>query len=375
FIETGLNNIRELKKACPDILVCNMSRHDNSADYVSETIAEHCDFIQLRNNNYTPEDIKRLKAAGVRVNMYGANAVELLQTMFDQGVDFVLVDMTEAMQKAAIPKGITPIVRDEKIEADPNLTVLISDVHVGVDAMKTGYAADNEMKLKVILERVVSMKPRPARVVIMGDLAYDHGTTADYQKIKPVLSMLDQAGIPWTSAMGNHDRRVPFAEIFPEKASQSMFPGRNVFIVPTPSFDFILLDSLNEGTVASTTDTAQMQWLDGKLAEYAKSGRKAFVCAHHPMSETGAQDILAKYPQVVSGYIFGHHHHWQHEKIACLETVGMPSTGYSKKYPPLGYATLRVTGNNCRFTLLTSDMSDKKNGDTIDIPLASSGTK
>lgn len=256
--------------------------------------------------------------------------------------------------------GLFALVGDESaVPVDENLVVLLSDIHIGVDAMKTGYAADNDLKLSAIIDKILAMNPRPAHLLIFGDLAYEKGTVADYQSlIKPLFARFDDAHIEWTAALGNHDRRAPFAEVFPEKAAGTELTGRLVSVVETPRCDFILLDSLREGSVESCLDDAQNEWLAKKLAEYEKSGKRVYVGAHHPSDEAGFLETIQNAPNV-TGYIFGHWHKWSRPEIGNVEHFCLPSTAYRE--PPLGFMTLALGENEDVFTLITNDADDENN--------------
>ena len=97
------------REVCPDILICNMERQGNSSAYVDDTIKRGCQFIQLAGAVCSPEDMKRLKDAGVRVNYFGTNDAETLRKLFAAGVDFPLVDKVPEMMAAAKEVGIEPV--------------------------------------------------------------------------------------------------------------------------------------------------------------------------------------------------------------------------------------------------------------------------
>jgi hypothetical protein len=87
--------------------------------------------------------------------------------------------------------------------------------------------------------------------------------------------------------------------------------------VELPDFDFVVLDSLDElpdlkprqaTKVSGTMDKAQLEWLESFLA-IAK--RPVVLSSHHSMGELpGVEGLIVKYPEVVAGYIYGHHHIW-----------------------------------------------------------------
>lgn len=92
FLACGHNAAIEAKKVYPQIKICNMERWagDNS-EYIRNTIEWKCDFIQL-NRLGTPEEMKALKTAGVKIDFFWAKDRKHFQELLDAGVDFPLVD-------------------------------------------------------------------------------------------------------------------------------------------------------------------------------------------------------------------------------------------------------------------------------------------
>ena len=261
----------------------------------------------------------------------------------------------------AVGAATLPADDAKKIPVDENLVALVSDPHIGVDAMKEGYAANNDQKLSAVIDRILAMNPRPGQLLILGDLAYNKGTRADYELSKPILARLDAASLPWAVLFGNHDRRAPFAEVYPDRASKTEVAGRLVTIVKTPKRDFILLDSLQEGTVGSAADEIQTKWLAETLADYEKSGKKVYVAAHHPSDEAGFAEVIAGSP-AVAGYIFGHWHRWTRPEKGPVPHFCVTSCAYRE--PPLGFMTLQLGDDQDVFTLHTNDPNDENDGKT-----------
>ena len=296
-------------------------------------------------NGYTPEEPQSLKRSGA-VTLFSRFSWKFFAV-------FVVIVAFGAAALPADDAGTIP--------TDENLVVLVSDPHIGVDAMKEGYAANNDQKLSAVIDRVLAMNPRPAQLLILGDLAYDKGTRADYELSKPILARLDAARIPWTVLFGNHDRRAPFAEVYPDRAAKTEVTGRLVTIVKTPKRDFILLDSLHEGSVGSAPDELQKKWLAETLADYQKSGKKVYVASHHPSDEAGVADVIADSPAVV-GYLFGHWHRWVRPEKGPVPHFCVTSCAY--RDPPLGFMTLRLGDEQDVFTLHTNDPKDENDGKT-----------
>jgi len=83
-----------VKAKYPQIMICNMERPGgvtNQDAYVNDTIARGADFIQI-DQIPTPEQVDRLKKAGVKINFFCWGFSERVQEVFESGVDFPLID-------------------------------------------------------------------------------------------------------------------------------------------------------------------------------------------------------------------------------------------------------------------------------------------
>ncbi|MFA7158107.1 MAG: glycerophosphodiester phosphodiesterase family protein [Kiritimatiellia bacterium] len=100
------------RSVCGEILICNLERQGGDLEkYVSDTIAHGDAFIQLHHLHGLPgpEQVRRLKEAGVRINYFRTNAPAELEALFTRGVDFPLVDDLEPMMAQARRLGIAPL--------------------------------------------------------------------------------------------------------------------------------------------------------------------------------------------------------------------------------------------------------------------------
>jgi glycerophosphoryl diester phosphodiesterase len=109
FLACGHAAAEGAHEVCPDVLICNMERQDDVVAYVANTVNRKSDFIQLLGKPCSPEDVARLKKAGVKINLFPVNDPAVLKTAFDAGVDFPLVDKTAEMMEAAKALGIEPV--------------------------------------------------------------------------------------------------------------------------------------------------------------------------------------------------------------------------------------------------------------------------
>ncbi len=112
FLAATADAARAAREVVPDILICNMERQGNSAEYARETIAMKEAFIQLLGKGEVPiEDVKMLRAAGVRVNYYHDETPEGLRRQWNAGVNFPLVNDPAKALPIAREFGILPLTR------------------------------------------------------------------------------------------------------------------------------------------------------------------------------------------------------------------------------------------------------------------------
>jgi len=89
------------------IKICNMDRQANNLKYVNETIQFRCEFIQLLGgNSVDPMHTRRLREHKIMVNYCCANDPKKVERLFEDGVEFPLVDRVREMLEVADKKGI-----------------------------------------------------------------------------------------------------------------------------------------------------------------------------------------------------------------------------------------------------------------------------
>ena len=95
FIACNRTCADAVRKNFPQVMICNMERQGGDvARYVRETIEQKCRFIQLT-ALCTPEEMRQLKSAGVKVNYFGVQSPDHCKELVAAGVDFPLVDDLE----------------------------------------------------------------------------------------------------------------------------------------------------------------------------------------------------------------------------------------------------------------------------------------
>ena len=248
---------------------------------------------------------------------------------------------------------------------DDSLTVFISDLHVGGTERSDKY---QESALRRAVAEILRMDPLPRRVVCFGDIAWLTGLRPDYQRSKPILQQLVDAGIDLKMTMGNHDRRSTFLELWPEYAKSSPVPGRIVSVIPLQHADLVLLDALkgsddrgerDMGPVDGTIDPAQLEWFESWVAQ----AKRPFFIGTHQCSDLRlegkslAQRTL-KSP-FAAGWIHGHDHRWAQDfrieswrSTRTLPILTLPSTGH---WGDIGYVRFRTSPGQALAELVQYD--------------------
>ena len=227
---------------------------------------------------------------------------------------------------------------------DPHLSAFLSDIHVAAPGLQTPWGEQPSYQngyFARAVDAVLAMRPRPARLVVFGDVALWFGFADDYATAKPQFDRLRAAGIEVVLTTGNHDCRQELFEAFPACASASPVAGRAVSVTDLGTADLILLDSLKErddgkpgNAVEGTLDDAQYAWLS---AEVVRRKRPFIVGAHHaPYDLSGRKlvQLLGEAPNCI-GYVYGHVHKWSTDwRMASFSSrrllpfVSLPSTGW-----------------------------------------------
>jgi 3',5'-cyclic AMP phosphodiesterase CpdA len=162
----------------------------------------------------------------------------------------------------------------------PVLIAQISDLHV----KRPGELAYEMVDTAAALERCIAclnrFRPRPAFVVISGDLV-DRGLEEEYAYLRRLLKPLE---LPFAAIPGNHDERRRFRQAFSDQCfAQPSGPAnlRN----EASGLVLLLLDSSVPGKDYGELDAETLRWLDSELV--AAPDRPSLVFLHHPPFATG----------------------------------------------------------------------------------------
>lgn len=276
---------------------------------------------------------------------------------------------------AAVATPVMARAAGEGFGTDDQLSVFVSDIHVGNPGIPTPYGAQPASPgeyFEKTVDEILALNPRPKRVVCFGDISLWFGFRKDYELSFRGFRRLKDAGIDLFFTMGNHDKRQSFGSVYPGYAERSPVPGRFVSVVDLGTCDLILLDSLNEGDpeegkanpVDGTIDRAQWDWLESECMKR----KRPFLCGSHHSPDELSLEIEGKRRDVLSflrnapffrGWIHGHAHTWATEIMVkgwCDRTVFrkavLPSTGH---WGDIGYALMRTSSDRAELSLVEKE--------------------
>lgn len=189
----------------------------------------------------------------------------------------------------------------------------LSDPHL----MAGAFAAEPAAGLTEVIDRMLSLIPRPDCVLITGDLA-NNGHPDEYAVLHAILR---RCPMPVHLTTGNHDDR---AAMLAEFGGTRFLGGGTAtsYVVEYPDATIVVADSrLPDGDngVAGRLGPDQVAWLDTALA--ARPDVPALVCLHHPPTPVGVPffdsvrlrdgealgAVIAAHPRVVR-VLAGHVH-------------------------------------------------------------------
>lgn len=206
---------------------------------------------------------------------------------------------------------LPPEPANKKVAPRVMLVAQITDIHLGFDPGNPGEL--NRRRLDSVVEHLAALDLVPDLLFATGDLI-DRGDAESYRRLREAL---DPLPFPVHYALGNHDQRDTFAEVFPEVAQAD---GFFQYVVETPALRFLVLDTLEEGRHGGAFCAVRAAWLAARLAEAPT--RPTVIVLHHPPIGTGigwmttdpAEPWIARLDaaiggaQNVAGMICGHIH-------------------------------------------------------------------
>jgi 3',5'-cyclic AMP phosphodiesterase CpdA len=150
------------------------------------------------------------------------------------------------------------------------LIAQISDLHITPPGALAYGRVDTAAALLRTIGTLNGLSPRPDLVVISGDIA-DSAQPEEYAHATKLLGALQ---MPFAAIPGNHDRRAPMREAFPDSLYGNANCALNT-VRRVEGLDIFLMDSTVAGAAHGELDAETLVWLDDALA--ASATRPAFL--------------------------------------------------------------------------------------------------
>lgn len=191
--------------------------------------------------------------------------------------------------------------------------IQITDTHLTPPG-RSLFDTDPAVRLRQCLQDIQRTQPDAAWLIFTGDLAHD-GEVEAYALLRAILA--EEARIPWRLALGNHDDRAAFREVFPDHPVDEH--GFVQSVVDLEEARLVLLDTREAGTHGGRLCERRLAWLGARLDEVR--GREVQIFMHHPpfligmasvdsirlIDEGPLADLLERHGRVRHMY-FGHVH-------------------------------------------------------------------
>jgi 3',5'-cyclic AMP phosphodiesterase CpdA len=158
----------------------------------------------------------------------------------------------------------------------------ISDLHITNDRDPVSKRR-NALRLRQVLTSIHALQPRPAAIVISGDLV-DRGEPEEYRELQTLLRDVE---IPIYCGLGNHDRRAAFLAAFAGADARTDENGFVQFAVDFGPLRLVVCDTLDEGREGGAFCELRAAWLAKTLAD--APDQPTVVAIHHPPILSGIQ--------------------------------------------------------------------------------------
>jgi 3',5'-cyclic AMP phosphodiesterase CpdA len=233
---------------------------------------------------------------------------------------------------------------------DAHRIAFLSDPHIGEKAEEVARDCNMSARLGQVASEVTQLDPKPAAVIVDGDLAYKTGTAAEYEQFAKLIEPVREAGLPLHLGLGNHDNFPRFAAGLARlRPKDKPVEGKQVVVVELERVNLFVLDSYDPTIgVGGSLGAKQLKWL-GKALDDRKA-KPAVVCLHHPLQFepdknkkfNGLADSVDLWPVLksrrhVKAFVFGHTHTWKLAEKDGIHLINLPAIGYP-------FAKTEVTG-------------------------------
>ena len=274
--------------------------------------------------------------------------------------------------------GLAPNLFADAKPVDQNFWALLSDTHLAEDRSRVERGINMTRHFEIVARELVGLEKRPVGVLLNGDCAFNSGESGDYSRLRDLLEPLRAAQMPMHLALGNHDNRERFWEVFQdEKRARRPLTDRQAVLLRTPLANWFILDSLEKTlSTPGLLGPEQLDWLASTLD--ANADKPALVMLHHNPGIEGGNiglkdtiallDVLRPRRQV-KAYFFGHTHNWRIEQDPSgLHLVNLPPVAYVfQQGLPSGWVRADLRKDAVRLELRSVDPKHKDHGQVVNL--------
>jgi Icc protein len=232
----------------------------------------------------------------------------------------------------------------------------LSDTHIAADSENNYRGHYPYRNLRATLEQIASDPPQG--LVVTGDIARLTGQMADYENFRQLaLPLVGRR--PMYLALGNHDDRANFLDVFEEEAdARPPVRGKHIVTVDAGAARFIVLDSLFvTSQTAGLLGKAQRTWLERYL--HTCDDKPVLLFFHHSLRDSDGDlldiprlfELIQPIPKV-KALVFGHSHEYSFSDYEGIHLVNLPAVGYNfGDDQPVGWVETRLARNGATFLL------------------------
>ncbi len=233
---------------------------------------------------------------------------------------------------------------NEAVTAQPGRPMMIaqiSDLHIVEPGRRTCSVAPTAENLRLCIDSINGLDPRPDLVLISGDLTHD-GRPAQAEHAARLLARLV---CPWVLVPGNHDDRRHLQGALGAGIGGILPGGFICFVVEDHPVRIIALDSVAAGRPGGALCETRLAWLEARLSE--QPDRPTILVMHHPPLRLGVPEtdldgfrgaaqlaeLVAAYPNI-ERILCGHVHMPLHVRWQGSVVTTAPSTAMDIRLDP-----------------------------------------
>jgi Icc protein len=152
----------------------------------------------------------------------------------------------------------------------------LSDTHVPETRGQVVNGVQPYLKLEDTLDSINQLEVKPNFALITGDLVGD-GEVNEYRLLKQYTQKLEESGIQALLALGNHDNRDNYREVFKTEVEDDHV----YYLREFNGLRVVVLDSLEYGRNAGSLGKDQIKWLKNVIQ--TNLSQPTIIALHHPL--------------------------------------------------------------------------------------------